>query len=250
MPVFRLTRTLVFPPPSLAEPDGLLAVGGDLSPGRILLAYELGIFPWYSEEMPILWWSPDPRLVLFPDEFKVSRSLKRVLKKGVFEVTIDRAFRKVIVGCAEVRRTRGEGTWITGAMVEAYTRLHEMGYAHSVESWFEGELAGGLYGIGLGRAFFGESMFARRTDASKVALAHLVALVKERGFELIDCQQSTEHLKSFGAREIPRAEFLRLLDKAVKPESGEGGLWNPRDPVSTGRFWSDSFGSGGGLSLL
>ena len=205
-----------FPPveAALAEPNGpngLLAAGADLSLERLLAAYRRGIFPWFNPGEPILWWSPDPRLVLFPDELRVSSSLKRVLKKGIFQVTMDRAFREVIVQCAELRKGRGEDTWITPKMIEAYTRLHEMGYVHSVESWLEGNLVGGLYGVALGKAFFGESMFALRTDASKVAMVHLVRFLKERDFALIDCQQSTQHLKSFGAREIARSEFLRLL---------------------------------------
>ncbi len=221
MPVFRLTEALIFPSPSLAEPDGLLAVGGDLAPERLLLAYRQGIFPWYSEETPILWWSPDPRLVLFPLELKVSQSLRRTLKKGIFEVTVDRAFREVIELCGEMRKEQGEGTWITPEMVEAYSRLHDMGYAHSVESWFDGTLAGGLYGVALGRIFFGESMFSRRSDASKVALVYLARVVERLGFAMIDCQTSTPHLKRMGAREIPRTEFLRILARAVSGGPGD-----------------------------
>lgn len=211
MPVFRLIDQLVFPHPSYAEPGGLLAVGGDLSPGRLLLAYSQGIFPWYSEPDPILWWSPDPRLVLFSDELKIADSLRRVIKKNIFEVTMDRAFRRVMQACADVR----EETWITREMIEAYVRLHELGYAHSFESWHEGELAGGLYGVAMGRVFFGESMFALKTDASKVAFVHMVQLLREWGFEFVDCQTTTQHLKRFGAREITREEFLTRLAEVL-----------------------------------
>lgn len=222
MPVFKLTRTLAFPPPDLAEPDGLLAVGGDLSESRLLLAYSMGIFPWYSEGYPLLWWSPSPRLVLIPEELKVSRSLRQVIRKGVFTVTMDTAFEQVIGQCAEISRKREKGTWITDAMREAYIRLHRSGYAHSVESWQEGELAGGLYGISLGSAFFGESMFARKSNASKVALAALVRYLAERGCTLIDCQVTTEHLLSLGAREVPRPEFLLMLQKALAAPMRKG----------------------------
>lgn len=216
MPVFRLTETLRFPPCHYAEPDGLLAVGGDLSAERLLLAYRLGIFPWYGEGMPILWWSPDPRLVLFPGELKVSRSMQRTLKRGVFKVTCDRAFDRVIRQCAEVRERQGEGTWLVAEMIEAYRGLHRQGYAHSVESWVDDELVGGLYGVALGRVFFGESMFALRSDASKAAFVNLVHWLSEWGYELIDCQVTTAHLKRFGAREIPRPIFLTLVRQGVE----------------------------------
>ena len=229
MPVFRLTESLAFPPPHYAEPDGLLAIGGDLSPKRLLLAYGLGIFPWYSETTPLLWWSPNPRLVLFPDEFKISASLRRVLKKKVFTVTTDKCFREVMEQCAGVPRRFGEGTWITAEMLEAYCELHRIGYAHSVETWQAGELVGGLYGVALGRVFFGESMFMRKTDASKVALVYLMNLLRRLGFELVDCQVTTAHLQSLGAREIPRKEFLDLLaEKAGK--GAPPGSWASTDP--------------------
>jgi leucyl/phenylalanyl-tRNA---protein transferase len=218
MTVFLLSEALRFPRPELADPDGLLAVGGDLTPERLLLAYRLGIFPWYANDTPILWWSPNPRLVLFPDELKVSKSLLRVIAKGVFTVTIDRAFREVIEHCASVRRGDVEGTWLVPEMIEAYCRLHQLGYAHSVESWHEGELVGGLYGVALGRVFFGESMFTLKTDASKVALVHLVKLLRAGEFRLIDCQVITRHLQSLGAREISRREFLSRLAKALDGE--------------------------------
>jgi len=216
MPVYRLTKKLVFPPPELAEEDGLLAVGGDLSVERLVLAYSMGIFPWYSDGQPILWWSPDPRLVLFPEELKVSKTLKQTIRKGVFRVTTNQAFEEVIRNCATVRRKGEQGTWITEDMIKAYIRLHQAGYAHSVESWDGDELAGGLYGVMLGRAFFGESMFARKSDASKAAFAVFTTELARKGCELIDCQVTTEHLKRFGAREIPRAEFMQCLAGALK----------------------------------
>jgi leucyl/phenylalanyl-tRNA---protein transferase len=225
MTVFRLTRELIFPPSHYADPDGLLAVGGDLSPERLLLAYRQGIFPWYSEETPPLWWSPDPRLVLFPKEIKVSKSFRRVLKKQRFQVTMDRAFLEVIRRCATVRRVHGQGTWIVPEMVDAYHLLHQLGYAHSVESWQDGNLVGGLYGVALGRVFFGESMFTEKTDASKVALVLLVQLLQQWDFELIDCQVTTAHLKRFGAREISRREFLEHLARASR-EPDRRGSWS------------------------
>ncbi len=228
MPVYRLSDELVFPHPTLADPGGLLAVGGDLSPRRLLLAYAHGIFPWYSETEPILWWSPDPRLVLFPHELKISRSLARTIKKQTFSVTVDGAFGEVIRKCATTR----DETWITGEMIDAYERLHELGVAHSVETYCEGGLVGGLYGLALGRAFCGESMFSTMSDASKVALVHLARYLGERGFELIDCQVPTDHLKSLGAREIPRKDFLRLLAAALGEEWKIGlgrADWKARD---------------------
>ncbi len=211
MPVFRLIEQLAFPPPDLAEPDGLLAVGGDLSVPRLLLAYSMGIFPWFNEGDPILWWSPDPRCVIEPDRVHISGSLAKVLRQGRFAVTFDRAFSRVIEACAEVRTARGEGTWITEEMREAYVRLHELGFAHSVECWEGDSLAGGLYGVALGRCFFGESMFHRRPNASKVALVTLAQKLAERGFELIDGQLPTPHLESLGARRVRREEFLERL---------------------------------------
>jgi leucyl/phenylalanyl-tRNA--protein transferase len=201
-----------FPPveEALREPNGLLAAGGDLSVPRLIDAYAHGIFPWFSDGDPLLWWSPDPRMVLMTDELHVSRSLGRLLRSSPYVVTFDRAFRDVVAGCAGPR-AHGEGTWITSEMAAAYERLAERGYAHSVEVWAADELAGGLYGVALGRMFYGESMFSRRTGASKVALAHLVEHLGPRGVEMIDCQMSTAHLASLGAREMPRAEFLRRL---------------------------------------
>lgn len=211
-----LADTHAFPPLSraLKEPNGLLAAGGDLSVPRLLAAYRHGIFPWYSEDEPILWWSPDPRMVLFPDELKVSRSLGKTVRKGKFEITADRRFREVVEGCSGPRNGQ-RGTWITPEMIEAYCRLHQAGYAHSVEAWIDGKLAGGLYGVAIGRAFFGESMFARVTDASKVAFVALVRQLQRWQFGLIDCQMKTAHLASFGAREVPRSDFARRLSSLV-----------------------------------
>jgi leucyl/phenylalanyl-tRNA--protein transferase len=225
MPVFQLTRELIFPPVEMAEPEGLLAVGGDLSVERLTLAYSQGIFPWYPEGHPILWWSPDPRLVLFPDELKVSRSLRQTIRKGIYRITMDTAFEDVIGKCAEVHRAEDGGTWITEEMRLAYIDLHRAGHAHSVEAWKDGELAGGLYGVSLGGAFFGESMFYLEPDASKVALVYLNDRLRAWGFELVDCQVTTEFFKRMGAREIPRAEFLRLLSKALKKKVPAGKSW-------------------------
>lgn len=206
-------RSYAFPPveQALREPDGLLAVGGDLAPERILSAYRHGIFPWFSPGQPILWWSPDPRAVLFPEKLKVSRSLRKTLNKGSFHVTFDSAFHEVIRACADTPRRDQPGTWITPEMQQAYIRLHQLGHAHSAESWQGEELVGGLYGIRLGRVFYGESMFSRRTDASKVAFVHLVRRLQEEGVELIDCQVTTEHLLSLGAEAIPRRRFIELV---------------------------------------
>jgi len=222
MPVYHLTDEIIFPPPQLADKTGLLAVGGDLCEERLLLAYSLGIFPWYSEGEPILWWSPDPRLVLYPGEIKVSKSLEKIIKRGAFDVTFDAAFEQVINLCASAGRRENEGTWIVRDMIDAYCVLHENGYAHSVEAWKDGILAGGLYGISLGRCFFGESMFTLESNASKVAFACLVEYLKENSFDLIDCQVSTGHLKRFGAKEIPRSFFLKQLKKSLESPTLKG----------------------------
>jgi leucyl/phenylalanyl-tRNA--protein transferase len=222
MPVFLLTDELVFPPPHLARKDGLLAVGGDLSVNRLLLAYREGIFPWFIRREPILWWSPDPRLVLFPEEIKVSKSLEKTIKQCVFHVTMDTAFHQVITECARVRPQKNEGTWITEEMMGAYGQLHELGFAHSVEAWFKGELAGGLYGVSIGKCFFGESMFTRVNNASKVALVALVDYLRKMSFDMIDCQITTGHLMRFGAREIPRNLFLSLLKKSLSAPTIKG----------------------------
>ncbi len=216
MPVFELSEKMIFPPPNMADSNGLLAVGGDLSPRRLLLAYGMGLFPWYNEGDPVLWWSPDPRIVLRLNALKVSKSLKRVLKKEVFSVTMDEAFDAVINSCATVKRKGESGTWIVGSMVEAYIRLHDLGFAHSVEVWEGSKLAGGLYGVSLGRVFFGESMFHKRTDASKVALVYLVSALRQWNFHFIDCQVTTGYLKSMGAGDVSRAVFLSMLENSLK----------------------------------
>jgi leucyl/phenylalanyl-tRNA--protein transferase len=205
-----------FPPveEAMRDPNGLLAAGGDLSPRRLLDAYRRGIFPWFGDEDPLLWWSPDPRMVLFVDELRVSRSLRKTIRAGRFSVTADRAFSAVMSGCAAPRADQ-EGTWITTEMRAAYARLAAMGFAHSAEAWLGDELAGGLYGVAIGRVFFGESMFARVSDASKVAFVVLVHHLRRWGFRLIDCQMSTAHLASLGAREISRSEFLAEVDRSV-----------------------------------
>jgi leucyl/phenylalanyl-tRNA--protein transferase len=230
MPIFYLSGSIQFPPPRLAEKGGLIAVGGDLGIERLLSAYENGIFPWYSEGDPILWWSPDPRLVLYPKNLRVSKSLFKILKKGVFTITLDQSFEQVIHACAENRAGEGKGTWIVKDMIKAYCRLHRAGYAHSVEAWYDGNLAGGLYGVALGRCFFGESMFTRVSNASKAALAALVEDLDRQGFHLIDCQMTTPHLLRLGAEEIPRARFLKELEKAMA-EKLPPGSWH-RQPVS------------------
>ncbi|UCE51098.1 MAG: leucyl/phenylalanyl-tRNA--protein transferase [Desulfobacterales bacterium] len=222
MAVYLLSDDLVFPSPILASGDGLLAVGGDLSQKRLLLAYSMGIFPWYSEAEPILWWSPDPRLVLYPKELYVSKSLKKIIKKDLFQITMDQAFEKVIIACAQTRRENDEGTWIVDEMINAYCELHASGFAHSVEAWQNEKLAGGLYGVSLGKCFFGESMFTRITNASKVAFVALVNHLNTLGFDLIDCQITTEHLVSFGAHEIPRALFLDQLRKSLNAPTLRG----------------------------
>ncbi|HXX52956.1 MAG TPA: leucyl/phenylalanyl-tRNA--protein transferase [Thermodesulfovibrionales bacterium] len=225
MPVFQLSDRNIFPSPEYAEEDGLLAIGGDLSEGRLLRAYSEGIFPWYAEGTPILWWSPDPRLILFPAELKVSRSLRQTIRKGMYHVTMDTTFAEVIENCASIHRKENDGTWITAEMMSAYIRLHKSGFAHSVESWYGRELAGGVYGVSLGGAFFGESMFAKRRDASKVAFVKLIQQLREWDFGLVDCQVTTVHLKSFGAREVPRLEFMRRLRESLKMPHRHGS-WN------------------------
>ena len=211
MPVFRLGRKPIFPDPRLAEPDGLLAFGGDLSVQRLLEAYRHGIFPWYEAGGPILWWAPDPRLVLFPEELRVSARLLRTIRQGRFKTQLDTAFAQVIAACAATPRVHEEGTWITPEMQQAYLQLHHAGFAHSLESWQDGRLVGGIYGVAVGRCFCGESMFYHVTDASKVALVALVQRLRDRGFTLLDCQIPSQHLIRFGARTIPRAEFLQIL---------------------------------------
>jgi leucyl/phenylalanyl-tRNA--protein transferase len=221
MPVFRLDDDVRFPRPALAEPGGLLAVGGDLRLERLVAAYRRGIFPWYDETTPILWWSPNPRPILLPWEVRVPRRLTRTIRSGRFRVTIDADFGGVIRGCAAAVRERQEGTWIVPEMITAYERFHAAGFAHSVEAWQDGELVGGAYGVAIGKAFFGESMFHRVTDASKVAFVALAGHLDRLGFHFIDCQQTTAHLCRFGAFEVPRHEFMRRLEAARDcPPSG------------------------------
>lgn len=224
MTVYRLGKTLAFPPPEEADPNGLLAVGGDLSSDRLLLAYAMGIFPWYTDDTPILWFSPDPRGVLTPETLVVHRSLARRARSGFDEITMDRAFGDVIRGCSDAPREGQHGTWITGGMIEAYEHLHELGFAHSVEVWKGGQLVGGLYGVSLGNAFFGESMFSRESDASKVALVHLVGQLVRWGFDLIDCQVRNDHLASLGAQEWPRERFLEALSQCLQKPTRRG-VW-------------------------
>jgi leucyl/phenylalanyl-tRNA--protein transferase len=215
MSLFILNHELLFPPVHLAEPDGLLAIGGDLSMERLLLAYRNGIFPWY-EGQHILWWCPDPRFVLFPEELKESKSMRQLLRRNAFDLRVDTAFGEVIANCKTITRRDQGGTWITDEVKEAYTRLHAAGYAHSAETWLNGELVGGLYGIRMGKVFFGESMFSKASNASKYAFISYVRQLQSDGVELIDCQVYTEHLESLGARMIGREDFLRHLDRLTR----------------------------------
>lgn len=218
MPVYRLSNKLVFPHPSLSNEDGLLAVGGDLSCERLCLAYENGIFPWYSEK-PVLWWSPDPRFVLFPKDLKVSKSMRKFLKKGYYKVTFDTCFKEVITNCGY---TRKDDTWIDTDMIESYCALHKLGIAHSVETWYEDKLVGGLYGLSMGSCFFGESMFSIMDNASKTAFIKLIETIN---FSLIDCQIYSQHLESLGAINIKRSEFLELLAQGIE-ETSKIGSWS------------------------
>jgi leucyl/phenylalanyl-tRNA--protein transferase len=222
MPVFLLSDKIAFPPPRLAPKDGLLAVGGDLSQKRLLLAYSMGIFPWFSDNEPIMWWSPDPRLVLYPRDVRVSRTLRKIINKNMFHLTMDSAFDQVINQCAQTRLQNNEGTWLVKDMIDAFCKLHESGFAHSVEAWYNNKLAGGLYGVSLGRCFFGESMFAHFSNASNVALVRLVEYLNDLSFDMIDCQVTTDHLIRFGAREIPRVRFLEQLEKSLEKPTLRG----------------------------
>jgi len=222
-----LGNRLWFPPPDRAPRSGLLAIGGDLSTERLLLAYRMGIFPWYSDETPILWYSPDPRFVLRMEDWHMPARLGRTLRSGRFEVRFDTAFPEVIAACAEVERRDQFGTWITDDMEAAYCALHEAGYAHCAEAWLDGRLVGGIYGVSLGRAFFGESMFHRERDASKVALASLVLRLKEWGFDFLDCQQDTDHMARFGARRFTRKKFLAMLEQTLEAEDRTGPWTDP-----------------------
>ncbi|MDY6967109.1 MAG: leucyl/phenylalanyl-tRNA--protein transferase [Spirochaetota bacterium] len=211
--IFELRKEIIFPPVHLADQSGIIAVGGDLSPARLIEAYRNGIFPWYSEGEPITWWSPDPRFVLFPKEIIISKSMRKTLRKNIFQITYNRCFKKVILGCKNAKRKQ-TGTWITNEMAEAYIRLHNLGYAHSIEAWKDGELAGGMYGVSLGKCFFGESMFTNVSNASKAAIITLAMRMQELDFSIIDCQVYTDHLDSLGARMISREEFISIIDKS------------------------------------
>jgi leucyl/phenylalanyl-tRNA--protein transferase len=206
---------LEFPPADNANAEGLLAVGGDLSPERLLLAYKSGIFPWFNDDSLILWWSPDPRMVLFPQKIKISKSMRQIMSGTRFTLTRNRCFKEVMEACAEITRKGQEGTWITNSMKEAYLRLHELGFARSYEVWEDKELVGGLYGIDLGHVFCGESMFSKVTNASKYAFINLAKDLEDRNYKFIDCQVYTKHLASLGAEEIPRKEFLKLLQNSI-----------------------------------
>ncbi len=210
MPIYQLTDNLIFPSVEEAE-DGIVAVGGDLMPERLILAYMSGIFPWFNEDQPIIWWSPDPRFVLFPDKLHISRSMKRILKKNEFQITYDQDFEQIIAECKYIPRTGQEGTWITDEMELAYIRLHELGFAHSIEVWEEGELVGGMYGVRVGKVFCGESMFSKVSNASKLALIKFIEKFKKEGGELFDCQVHSDHMVSMGAEEITRKRFLKYL---------------------------------------
>lgn len=219
MTIYYVGKELEFPNPLYGSEEGLIAVGGDLSPARLIFAYENGIFPWFSDEEPILWWSPDPRFILKCEEIKISKSMKKFIKKSLYKVTYDKAFNEVIEACSTVKRGAGNGTWITKEMKEAYKKLHRLGYAHSVETWYEDKLVGGLYGISLGKSFFGESMFSKRDNASKTAFINLVGNLNKLKFDMVDCQVHTNHLESLGAKKIQRTEFLELLEKSIKKET-------------------------------
>ncbi len=225
MPIFSLSEELVFPDVELATEDGILAVGGDLSPERLMLAYKRGIFPWFSEENPIIWWAPNPRFILYPNKLKISKSLRTVLNKNEFKVTYDQMFEKVIERCKRVKRKDQEDTWITDDMREAYCELHHLGFAHSVEVWKNEKLVGGLYGISLGKCFFGESMFAEVSNASKVGFAQLVQDLLKEEFVMIDCQVYTDHLASLGAELVDRKEFMHLLRSSLASPTLKGN-WN------------------------
>lgn len=233
MPVFGLGQQLVFPPVHLANSDGILAIGGDLSPERLLLAYQSGIFPWYDEQDPIIWWAPDPRFVLWPAELKVSKSMRQVLRRETFRISFDQDFASVISHCQKIPRPGQQGTWITGEMQRAYLALHEAGYAHSVEVWQEETLVGGLYGVSLGGSFFGESMFAHVSNASKAGFITLVRKLEAQGFSMIDCQVYTQHLESLGAKDISRPAFMQQLGLASQHPTAQGnwGDWLSSDIV-------------------
>lgn len=223
-----LTRKYSFPDPCKGDCGDLLAIGGDLRPERLIAAYSRGIFPWYDENSPILWWSPDPRLVLWPQRFHIPRRLRRILRQKPFSLTVNMDFAEVIASCARVERKGSKGTWIVPEMLEAYTRLHNLGFAHSVEVWQGERLVGGIYGVALGRVFFGESMFYTVSNASKAALVGLMQILQKSGFLFLDCQQTTGHMLRFGAREIPRRDFVRAVQQEVAKQEGPSGSgWKP-----------------------
>ncbi|MDY0131331.1 MAG: leucyl/phenylalanyl-tRNA--protein transferase [Desulforegulaceae bacterium] len=225
MPVFQLTSRVSFPPPEYADKSGLLAMGGDLKPERILAAYKMGIFPWFDDSSPYLWWSPDPRAVLFIKDFHIPKSLKKTIKKQKFSVSLDRDFELVIRMCADVRIKNNQETWITEEMAEAYIKLYKAGYAHSVEVWNNNKIAGGLYGVSIGNVFYGESMFTLESDASKTGFVYLVKQLEKWEFPMIDCQVKTDNLKRFGAKEIPRRFFLTYLEELADEGNLPPGRW-------------------------
>jgi len=235
MPVFSLNEDIIFPPVELADESGILAVGGDLSEERLIEAYSRGIFPWYSPGEPILWWSPDPRFILYPKEIKVSRSMRQILKRETFTITFDQAFPEVIKNCSKPREDE-LGTWITDEMTDAYIKLHNVGLAHSVEAWQDGRLAGGLYGVSLGKTFFGESMFTHVSNASKACFIVLTRYLGEAGFPIIDCQVHTDHLASLGAHFIPRSDFLAVIESSIKEETLRGNWGTMATFTSTAGF--------------
>ncbi|GLR16770.1 leucyl/phenylalanyl-tRNA--protein transferase [Portibacter lacus] len=223
MPIFHISEEQpIFPDPSLADDQGLLGIGGNLDPETLIMAYSEGIFPWYNEHDPILWWSPNPRFVLFPGDLKVSKSMRPYFNQKKFDLTLDTHFKDVIIACSRIPRAGQGGTWITNEMIDAYCRLHEAGFAHSVEVWSDGKLAGGLYGVSLGRMFFGESMFTLIPNASKFGFISLVKILQSKGFNLIDCQQETKHLERLGAKKLKRNVFLELLSENYKLENLKG----------------------------
>ncbi|CAA6808034.1 MAG: Leucyl/phenylalanyl-tRNA--protein transferase (EC [uncultured Aureispira sp.] len=231
--MYWLTEEITFPHPKYASSEGLLAAGGDLSPQRILFAYEHGIFPWYNEGEPILWWSPNPRFVLYPSEIKVSKSMRQVFRKKTFRVSFDQAFESVIEACAIIPRAGQNGTWLTEEMKAAYINLHRLGFAHSVETWQGDTLVGGLYGLSLGNCFFGESMFAKASNASKMALIVLAKTLEKKGFGMIDCQSETKHLGSMGAKFIDQVDFLAYLEESKQNRTLRGSwrTWIPQTPI-------------------
>ncbi len=226
MPIYQLDEQIVFPPPELADPNGLLAVGGDLSVERLVAAYRLGIFPWYSKDDPILWWFTSPRLVLYPDELHIPKRLQRDMRSREWIITFDNAFTEVIEACAHVPRREEHETWITDEMIDGYVKLHKRGYGHSVECWSEGTLVGGLYGVALDRVFFGESMFTKQSNSSKICFIHLVTRLQKNGFRLLDCQMTTDHLLQFGTREISGSVFRKELQNNITHLSPDGAWCN------------------------